>query len=79
MEGVPFAWLDTGTHGSLLDAGNFVRALTERQGQQVGWPDEIAYRLGWISHVELATRAEIFCKNDYGRYLMEIHTEAADS
>ncbi len=74
-----FAWLDTGTYGSLLDAGNFVRTLTEQQGQQVGCPDEIAYRLGWISHAELATRAEIFRKNDYGRYLMEIHREAADS
>jgi glucose-1-phosphate thymidylyltransferase len=74
-----FAWLDTGTHGSLLDAGNFVRTLTERQGQQVGCPDEIAYLLGWISHAELATRAEIFRKNDYGRYLMEILMEAEDS
>ena len=74
-----FAGLDTVNHGSLLDAGNFVRTLTERQGQQVGCPDEIAYRLGWISHAELATRAEIFRKNDYGRYLMEIYTEGADS
>ena len=64
-----FAWLDTGTHGSLLDAGNFVRTLTERQGQQVGSPDEIAYRLGWIGRDQLAQRAEVFRKNDYGRYL----------
>lgn len=67
-----FAWLDTGTHASLLDAGNFVRTLTERQGQQVGCPDEIAYRLGWISEAELAARAAIFRKNDYGRYLAEL-------
>ncbi len=73
-----FAWLDTGTHGSLLDASNFVRTLTERQGQQVGSPDEIAYRMGWITRAELATRAEIFHKNDYGRYLKEIYKEAAD-
>jgi glucose-1-phosphate thymidylyltransferase len=70
-----FAWLDTGTHGSLLDAGNFVRTLTERQGQQVGCPDEIAYRLGWITHAELAARAEIFRKNDYGRYLSTVLSE----
>ena len=48
-----FAWLDTGTHGSLLDAGNFVRTLTERQGLQVGSPDEVAYQLGWISEITL--------------------------
>ena len=70
-----FAWLDTGTHGSLLDAGNFVRTLTERQGQQVGCPDEIAYRLGWIDRAALAARAEIFRKNDYGRYLMAVLAE----
>ena len=70
-----YAWLDTGTHGSLLDAGNFVRTLTERQGLQVGCPDEIAYRLGWIGRAELAKRAEIFRKNDYGRYLAGIVNE----
>jgi glucose-1-phosphate thymidylyltransferase len=70
-----FAWLDTGTHGSLLDAGNFVRTLTERQGQQVGCPDEIAFRLGWITPAELAARAEIFRKNDYGRYLSALLSE----
>jgi glucose-1-phosphate thymidylyltransferase len=70
-----FAWLDTGTHGSLLDAGNFVRTLTERQGQQVGCPDEIAYRLGWITDEELAARAEIFRKNDYGQYLSALLAE----
>lgn len=66
-----FAWLDTGTHGSLLDAGNFVRTLTERQGQQVGSPDEIAFHLGWISRDDLLARAKIFAKNDYGRYLAD--------
>ncbi|MBI1293199.1 glucose-1-phosphate thymidylyltransferase RfbA [bacterium] len=64
-----FAWLDTGTHGSLLDAGNFVRTLTERQGLQVGSPDEIAFRAGWIDRDQLAARAEVFRKNDYGSYL----------
>jgi glucose-1-phosphate thymidylyltransferase len=64
-----FAWLDTGTHGSLLDAGNFVRTLTERQGLQVGAPDEIAYRAGWIDKAALLARAEMFRKNGYGDYL----------
>ncbi|MFC3181711.1 glucose-1-phosphate thymidylyltransferase RfbA [Cypionkella sinensis] len=70
-----FAWLDTGTHGSLLDAGNFVRTLEARQGLQVGCPDEIAYRAGWISKGDLQARADIFRKNDYGRYLLGIVSE----
>ncbi len=64
-----YAWLDTGTHGSLLDAGNFVRTLTLRQGLQVGSPDEIAHRQGWISRDAFAKRAEMFKKNEYGRSL----------
>ena len=64
-----FAWLDTGTHGSLLDAGNFVRTLTERQGLQVGSPDEIAFRAGWIDADALRARAKAFSKNGYGAYL----------
>lgn len=70
-----FAWLDTGTHGSLLDAGNFVRTLTDRQGLQVGSPDEIAFRAGFISREDLLKRAETFKKNDYGRYLLGIASE----
>ncbi|MDO8983310.1 glucose-1-phosphate thymidylyltransferase RfbA [Cypionkella sp.] len=70
-----FAWLDTGTHGSLLDAGNFVRTLEARQGLQVGCPDEIAYRAGWIDKAALLARADIFKKNDYGRYLLGIVSE----
>jgi len=64
-----YAWLDTGTHASLLDAGNFVRTLTERQGQQVGSPDEVAFEMGWISRDQLNARATQFGKNDYGAYL----------
>lgn len=64
-----YAWLDTGTHASLLDAGNFVRTLEERQGLQAGCPEEIAYEQGWISDEELAARAEMFAKNTYGAYL----------
>ena len=65
-----FAWLDTGTHGSLLDAGNFVRTLSERQGLQVGSPEEIAFGKGWISADDLRKRAEGFAKNSYGSYLL---------
>jgi glucose-1-phosphate thymidylyltransferase len=64
-----YAWLDTGTHASLLDAGNFVRTLEQRQGLQTGCLDEIAHQLGWISDSDLEERARMFAKNDYGRYL----------
>ncbi|MEN8860731.1 glucose-1-phosphate thymidylyltransferase RfbA [Qipengyuania flava] len=72
LMGRGYAWLDTGTHASLLDAGNFVRTLEERQGLQTGSPDEIAYGRGWISKVQLAERAEVFGKNDYGQYLNQL-------
>jgi glucose-1-phosphate thymidylyltransferase len=64
-----YAWLDTGTHSSLLDASNFVRTLIERQGLQVGSPDEIAYKLQWITKGQLAKNAKFFGKNNYGHYL----------
>lgn len=67
-----YAWLDTGTHGSLLDAGNFVRTLQMRQGLQTGSPDEIAYNKGWITDGQLEARGKVFAKNDYGRYLLSL-------
>jgi glucose-1-phosphate thymidylyltransferase len=67
-----YAWLDTGTHGSLLDAGNFVRTLESRQGLQAGCPEEIAFSKGWISRADLAARAELFHKNAYGDYLKSL-------
>lgn len=67
-----FEWLDTGTHNSLLDAGNFVRTLTERQGLQVGSPDEIAYYQGWIDKEQLTETANKFGKSLYGSYLHAI-------
>ena len=67
-----YAWLDTGTHGSMLDAGNFVRTLERRQGMQVGCPDEIAFQNGWISRDALHARARLFAKNDYGQYLLQV-------
>ena len=69
-----YAWLDTGTHASLLDASNFVRTLTERQGLQVGSPDEIAYQSNWITKKQLRERAATFGKNKYGQYLMKLET-----
>ncbi len=67
-----YAWLDTGTHESLLDAGNFVRTLTQRQGLQVGSPDEIAYAAGWINDGALAERSNLFGKSGYGGYLASL-------
>ena len=70
-----YAWLDTGTHASLLDAGNFVRTLEQRQGLQVGSPDEIAYTAGWIDRAGLCDRAKLFAKTEYGRYLERLARE----
>ena len=67
-----YAWLDTGTHGSLLDAGNFVRTLQARQGLQTGCPEEIAFQNGWISVEQLERIAAPLAKNDYGRYLLDL-------
>ena len=67
-----YAWLDTGTHASLLDASNFVRTLTERQGLQVGSPDEVAYQMQWITKANLFERSKVFGKNKYGAYLSHL-------
>ena len=67
-----FAWLDTGTHGSLLDAGNFVRTLEKRQGLQTGCPEEVAYQNGWIDRAALDALAQRYSKNDYGTYLQQL-------
>ena len=67
-----YAWLDTGTHASLLDASNFVRTLTERQGLQIGSPEEVAYQLKWITKDQILERAQTYKKNNYGQYLLKI-------
>ena len=69
-----YAWLDTGTHESLLDAGNFVRTLQARQGLQMGSPEEIAFAQGWIGQAALRARAELFKKTAYGDYLRALGT-----
>ena len=67
-----FAWLDTGTHSSLLEAGNFVRTLQERQGLQVGCPEEIAYKNGWIDDAQLLRIGQNFANTNYGQYLLQL-------
>ena len=75
LMGRGYAWLDTGTHESLLDAANFVRTLQRRQGLQVGSPDEIAFAHGWIDKTQLLERAKVFAKNDYGEFLERVARE----
>ncbi|MCV6823107.1 MULTISPECIES: glucose-1-phosphate thymidylyltransferase RfbA [Halocynthiibacter] len=67
-----YAWLDTGTHSSLLDAGNLVRTLEARQGMLTGSPDEIAFESGWIDGEGLKERATLFSKTNYGNYLASL-------
>jgi len=69
-----YAWLDTGTHESLLQAGNFIETIEQRQGLRVCCPEEIAYMNGWISPAELEALAQPLLKNGYGQYLMSLLT-----
>ena len=66
------AWLDTGTHDSLLDAGNYVRTIEDRQGLKIGCPEEVAWRMGYIDDDELTDRANALQKSGYGRYLLDV-------
>lgn len=67
-----FAWLDTGTHHSLLDAANFVEAIQSRQGYYISCIEEIAYRMGYISDTELILLAQPLLKTEYGQYLLSL-------
>ncbi|MGC4078246.1 MAG: glucose-1-phosphate thymidylyltransferase RfbA [Rubrivivax sp.] len=67
-----YAWLDTGTHDSLLEAGQFIATLEKRQGLKVACPEEIAYRSGWIDAEALERLAQPMLKNGYGRYLQQL-------
>ena len=71
LMGRGYAWLDTGTHDSLLEAGQFIATLEQRQGLKVACPEEIAFRAGWIDAAQLAELAKPLLKNGYGRYLMQ--------
>ena len=67
-----YAWLDTGTHDSLLEAGQFIATLEKRQGLKVSCPEEIAFRSGWITREALEALARPLLKNGYGHYLMQV-------
>ncbi len=66
------AWLDTGTHDSLLEAAHFIQTLEKRQGLKVGCPEEIAWRMGWIDAAQLTRLAKPLAKSGYGNYLLEL-------
>ena len=70
-----FAWLDTGTHESLLEASTFIETIEKRQGLKVACIEEIAYRMGYIDAVQLRRLAEPLRKNGYGKYLLQIVEE----
>jgi len=72
-----YAWLDTGTHDSLLEAGQFIATLERRQGLKVACPEEIAFRAGWIDAAQLERLAQPLLKNGYGQYLMQVLHEKA--
>jgi glucose-1-phosphate thymidylyltransferase len=71
-----YAWLDTGTHDSLLEAGQFIATLERRQGLKVACPEEVAFRNGWIDAGQLEALAGPLAKNGYGRYLLKVLTES---
>lgn len=70
-----YAWLDTGTHGSLLEAGQFIQTIEQRQGLKVACPEELAYRWGWIDAAQLEALARPMVKNGYGQYLLRLLDE----
>jgi glucose-1-phosphate thymidylyltransferase len=70
-----FAWLDTGTHESLLQASNFIETIESRQGLKVACVEEVAYRMGYIDSEQLRNLAGPLCKNGYGQYLLQIIRE----
>jgi glucose-1-phosphate thymidylyltransferase len=69
------AWLDTGTHDSLIEAGSFIQTIEKRQGLKVACPEEIAYRMGFIDAAQVEVMAKKYAKNGYGQYLMQILNE----
>jgi glucose-1-phosphate thymidylyltransferase len=76
LMGRGMAWLDTGTHDSLFEAGMFIQTIEKRQGLKIACPEEIAYRYGYISRTELETLAAPIRKSGYGQYLLTLLTES---
>ena len=74
-----YAWLDTGTHESLLDASGFIATLEQRQGLKIACPEEVAWRNGWIDADQLEALAAPLSKSSYGRYLMRLLQEGGAS
>jgi len=72
-----FAWLDTGTHDSLIDAGQFVHTIEQRQGMKVGCLEEVAFQQGWIDSEMLSQRGHALKKTEYGKYLLRLAGERA--
>jgi glucose-1-phosphate thymidylyltransferase len=72
LMGRGYAWLDTGTHESLMQASNYIEIIERRQGLKVACPEEIAYRMGYINAAQLAAQAEPMRKNEYGQYLLAL-------
>ena len=72
-----YAWLDTGTHDSLMEAGQFIATLEKRQGLKVACPEEIAFRGGWIDAAQLEALAQPMLKNGYGQYLLKVLNDRA--
>ena len=70
-----FAWLDTGTHDSLVEASYFIHTIEKRQGMKVACLEEIAFRKGWLSKAQVAEQVKILSKTDYGRYLENLISE----
>ena len=75
MLGRGFAWLDTGTHESFQEAGNFIQTVEKRQGLKIACPEEIAWRNGWITDEELLRLSQPLMKSQYGQYLVRLHTQ----
>jgi glucose-1-phosphate thymidylyltransferase len=68
-----FAWLDTGTHDSLIEASMFVQTVEKRQGFKIACLEEIAWRNGWLSDAQLLAAAQALTKTGYGQYLLDVH------
>ena len=76
-EAVGYAWLDSGTHTSLIEAAQYVQIIEQRQGLRIACPEEIAFRLGFISAAQLLAAAEAHNKSGYGQYLRAIYDSEA--